>query len=89
MVLTIVISTVFNSNTNRDCSKLYYTKISEESLVQKVKRAQFWLYAISVSCLLLSFVLYSTSNSPSTLLPLKKSKHIQTEHHAVVSNDDF
>jgi len=39
MVLTSVISTVFNSIKNCDCSKLFYTKTSEES-VQRVKRAQ-------------------------------------------------
>jgi len=40
MILTTVISKVFNSNKNCHCSQLYHTKISEESSVQRVKLAQ-------------------------------------------------
>ena len=93
MVLTIVIYTVFNSNKNCDCSKLYYTKVTEESSVQRVKRVQS--YITSNIRILFAVVLWSAYRIQQLINlsppppPPKKTQHTETEHRAVVSNDDL
>ena len=92
MVLTIIMSTVFNCNKNCDCSKLYYAKISEEFFAKGQASAilPYRQYPYLFAAVLCSVYRIQQPINPPLPPPKKnKSQHIQTENRTVVNNDDL